>query len=159
AATGGPEESPHPRTPIKRRRRQRAEHSPEHAEFDRDGFWRHSIAVACCAELLCHEIPKLDGRRRLNEIAGEAFAAGLLHDMGKLALAAALPKAYGRLCALAYQGQSNIADIERSVLGLDHHTAGKRLAEHWGLPPGIRDAAWLHALRPRSLPASLGEDA
>jgi signal transduction histidine kinase/HD-like signal output (HDOD) protein len=147
------------RSGIKRRRRQRPEHSPEHAEFDREGFWRHSIAVACCAELLCHEIPKLDGRKRLGDLAGEAFAAGLLHDVGKLALAVALPKAYGRLCALAYQGQSNIADIERNVLGLDHHTAGKRLAEIWGLPPGIRDAAWLHALRPRSLPASLGEDA
>ncbi len=146
------------RAAARRRRRQRPELSPEHAEFDRDGFWRHSIAVAVCAELLCYEIPKLDGRRRLHEIAGEAFTAGLLHDLGKLALAVALPKAYGRLCALAYQSQGNIAEIERSVLGLDHHTAGKRLAEHWGLPPGIRDAVWLHALRPGSLPSTLGED-
>jgi signal transduction histidine kinase len=30
------------------------------------------------------------------------------------------------------------------VLGLDHHTAGKRLAEQWGLPQTLTDCIWLH---------------
>src|SRR4051812_17660607 len=46
--------------------------------FDRKGFWKHSIAVACAAELIAAQHLKL---RVLPE---EAFLAGLLHDVGKL---------------------------------------------------------------------------
>jgi signal transduction histidine kinase len=41
---------------------------------------------------------------------------------------------------------------ERAVLGLDHHLAGKRLAEHWSLPHVLQDAMWLHNQPPEALP-------
>ncbi|MFI4855627.1 MAG: HDOD domain-containing protein [Phycisphaerales bacterium JB065] len=110
------------------------------AVFDRAAFWRHSLAVACCAELIAekHEKAGLGIRPQ------EAFLCGLLHDIGKLALEKVLPKAFSRCVELCEQKRCDIAEIERKVFGLDHHTSGKRLAEHWGLPHALQDVIWLH---------------
>ena len=118
------------------------------ASFDRAAFWRHSLAVACCAELLAekHETAGLDVRPQ------EAFLCGILHDLGKLALEKLLPKAFGRCVELCEQKRCDIAEIERRVIGLDHHTAGKRLAEHWALPHALQDVIWLHNQPAASLP-------
>ncbi len=122
---------------------------PPGAAFDADGFWRHSIAVACCAELLARE------HKGLGIAPPEAFVAGLVHDLGKLALETVLPAAYGRVIMLAEHRQANIADLERSVFGLDHHTAGKRLAERWSLPRTLQDVMWLHGQPYGSLPQTV----
>lgn len=108
--------------------------------FDRIGFWQHSIAVACCAELIAREHPEIDVQPE------EAFVCGLVHDLGKLALDLVLPKAYARVIELSEMRAGNIADFERPIVGLDHHTAGLRLAERWGLPTLLRDAMGYHAL-------------
>jgi signal transduction histidine kinase len=117
------------------------------ARFDRIGFWRHSIAVASAAEMIAA------GSRQLGVRPEEAFVAGLLHDLGKLALSLILPRAYDRVIELAEVKQANIADIEQSVIGLDHHTAGKRLGARWDLPPMLQDTMWLHAQQYDSLPS------
>ncbi|MBX3359185.1 MAG: HDOD domain-containing protein [Phycisphaeraceae bacterium] len=118
----------------------------EASGFDADGFWRHSIAVACAAELIAR------GNHRLGVTPGEAFVAGLVHDLGKPALELALPRAYSRVVELADQRSGDIAQHERTIFGLDHHTAGKRLAERWGLPGSLRDAMWLHGQRFDAIP-------
>jgi putative nucleotidyltransferase with HDIG domain len=106
--------------------------------FSRTGFWQHSIAVACAADLITREHPHLEFR------AEEAFVCGLVHDIGKLALEWVLPKAYARVIDLAAQHQADISDFERAVVGLDHASAGARLAERWGLPNFITTAIALH---------------
>ncbi len=116
--------------------------------FDRAGFWRHCLAVAIAAERIAARHTEL---RSIN--ASEAFVCGLLHDVGKLALEHVLPKSYQRVVELAEQTQANIATTERKVLGIDHHTAGKRLAEQWGLSHQLSDVIWLHGSRYESLPA------
>lgn len=125
----------------------RSEQNETHA-FDRNAFWRHSLAVACCAELIAE--------RHEKTIAGlrpqEAFLCGLLHDLGKLALDKVLPRAFARCIELCEQKRCDITEIERRVIGLDHHTAGKRLAEHWGLPHAVQDVIWLHNQPAMSLP-------
>lgn len=128
-------------------RRRRAAASAGGPVFDHVGFWRHSIAVACAAELIARE---MGGGKDVRP--GEAFVAGLMHDLGKPALALALPRAYGRVIELTEQRQGDIAEMERAVIGLDHHTAGKRLAERWGLPDAVRNAMWLHGQRPEAVP-------
>lgn len=115
--------------------------------FDSIGFWMHSVAVAVAAELLAKH------RTRQPRIApDEAFVCGLLHDLGKLALERLLPRGYERVVELAEQRQGNIAEMERRVIGLDHHTTGKRLAEQWKLPHVIQDVMWLHGQPVDSLP-------
>src|SRR5579862_8080910 len=95
--------------------------------FNRTDFWKHSLAVACCAELLA-EVGDL------KEVTKDALICGLLHDLGKIALDATLPKSFSRVVEAADLLRGNIADVERSVIGLDHMVVGKRLAEKWNLP-------------------------
>ena len=123
------------------------------APFNRDEFWKHCIAVACCAELLATSGSRASATDR--NTASTAFICGLLHDLGKIALDAMLPKSYSRVIEAADLLRGNIADVERSVIGLDHMVVGKRLAERWHLPAVIRDSAWLHGQLPRALPATV----
>lgn len=123
----------------------RAEAGADARPFDRAGFWRHSLAVACASELIAQRQP------HLRVVPEEAFVAGLLHDLGKLVLDLVLPQSYAGVLAIAEKRACDSAPVERSVLGLDHHTAGKRLAERWGLPRPLQDVMWLYAQGPRPL--------
>jgi putative nucleotidyltransferase with HDIG domain len=125
--------------------------SPSSTHFSRDEFWKHCLAVGCCAELLADEL----GGSRQGIDPSEAFVCGLLHDLGKIALDAALPKSFSRVVEAADLLRGNIADVERSVIGVDHLVVGKRLAERWQLPANLRDCIWLHGQLPEALPATV----
>jgi putative nucleotidyltransferase with HDIG domain len=117
-------------------------------------FWKHSVAVACCAELLAGELVSAYGRN-IDVDPSEAFVCGLLHDLGKVALDAALPKSFDKVVEATELLRGNIADLERTIIGLDHMVVGKRLAERWGLPATIRDCIWLHGQLPTALPSTV----
>lgn len=119
--------------------------------FDRADFWKHCIAVACMAELLAEQLKQAHGKGAGVETS-DAFVAGLLHDIGKVAIDAALPKSFARVIDAVEMLRCDIADVERTVIGLDHMVIGKRLAERWMLPAVFRDAIWLHGQLPRALP-------
>ncbi|MEO0511444.1 MAG: HDOD domain-containing protein [Planctomycetota bacterium] len=106
--------------------------------FDRVGYWRHALGVACCGEMLAK-------RLRLPSVKPEhAFVAGVLHGLGRLVLHRVLPKGYHSVIQVAEARGIDAVPIEQELIGMDHHTAGKRLAEHWGLPHAIQDVIWLH---------------
>jgi putative nucleotidyltransferase with HDIG domain len=127
-----------------------AEESPNKTgHFSREEFWKHSVAVACCCELLAAQ------KKGAGVDPAEAFVCGLLHDLGKVALDAVLPKSFDRVVEAADLLRGNIADLERTVIGLDHMVVGKRLAERWQLPLTIRDSIWLHGQLPEALPATV----
>lgn len=113
--------------------------------FDRIGFWKHNLAVACAAKML---IKHIDNRIDPEE----AFVCGLLHDIGKLALVTCLPKSYQRVVSLTESSLGNIAEVEQKVLGIDHTVAGKRLTEKWQLPSAITETVWLHHQWVQGLP-------
>lgn len=99
-------------------------------------YWRYTLACAvCCAEIApAGQVDKLT-----------AYAAGLLHDIGRLALVAAYPDRYANLLILTdsmfRQGLSfDLLNYERNLYGLDHFETGSWLAAHWGMPP------WLQAI-------------
>jgi signal transduction histidine kinase/HD-like signal output (HDOD) protein len=145
---------------------QKRERDRERGIFDRAAFWKHSLAVACCAELLAQlanknggvgvsPAPRGQDAHPIRVDASEAFVCGLLHDLGKVALDAVLPKSFSRVVEAADLLRGNIADLERTVIGLDHMVVGKRLAERWQLPATIRDCIWLHGQAPAALPATV----
>lgn len=97
----------------------------------------HSLAVACCAEDIAGMgSPEIDSQL--------AYFAGLLHDMGKLALADTMPRSLARIVEEAQGTQSCSCAVEKKHLGVDHTILGKRLAQKWRLPRGIGLATWLH---------------
>lgn len=116
--------------------------------FDAAGHWRHSIAVASAAELIASAHKDRETKPET------AFVAGLLHSIGRVALQIALPDAYARVLRVAESRGVDSAPLERELIGIDHHAAGKHLAEHWGLPRELSDCVWLHAHPVVSLPKS-----
>lgn len=124
------------------------EDEAEAAAFDRGEFWRHCLAVACAARRIAMHVKRgIDPE--------EAFILGLLHDMGKIALDAALPKSFDRIVRKADETRADIADIERRMLGVDHTVVGRRLAERWNLPRILVETIWLHHQPVEGLPSSI----
>lgn len=96
-------------------------------------FWEHSLTTAVVSKVLSTRVPRLAG--------DDAFVCGLLHDIGKVAMAAIFPD--GRAAVLTPSAFSD-RDLERSVFGVDHVEVGVLLAEHWRLPPLVADAVRYH---------------
>jgi putative nucleotidyltransferase with HDIG domain len=103
--------------------------------FNDKGFWRHSIATAVCARALA---------RRLRFNQDYAFTAGLLHDIGRLALVSGYPDAYREVIEWHAAQPSGWLQAERAVLGVDHVDAGVALAEHWNFSDTMRQAIAYH---------------
>jgi len=108
---------------------------PESA-FDRKGFWKHAVAVGCCAELLAEHLAGKEG--------DQAFVAGLLHDIGKVALDACFPAEFARAMELVRERGMPSVLAEQREIGADHTVVGKRLAEAWNLPEHLVHSIWLH---------------
>jgi putative nucleotidyltransferase with HDIG domain len=97
----------------------------------------HCLAVACCAKDIAEIIsPPID--------ADLAYSAGLLHDIGKLALDEAMPRSFAGIVQQAKSQQACSSTIEQNNLGTDHTILGKRLAARWNLAEQIILAVWLH---------------
>lgn len=103
--------------------------------FSYRSAWRHGMATALAARLLAP---------RLALDADEAFVAGLLHDIGKLVLAAHFPQAGAQALALARSADVSDLEAEQAALGLDHARIGAELATHWRFPPAVSQAVLHH---------------
>jgi len=97
----------------------------------------HSIAVACCAK----DIAEIASPQMDSELA---YCAGLLHDIGKLALEETMPKSFAHIIEEAKSTKQCFGTIEQKHLGADHTIIGKHLAQKWRLPNLIVLAIWLH---------------
>ncbi|MDY7110033.1 MAG: HDOD domain-containing protein [Planctomycetota bacterium] len=115
--------------------------------FDREAFWLHALATATVSEQIA---------RRASSTRGippaEAFTAGLLHDLGQLVLHVLLPESFDCVCRMADTHSASLDRTCHQVIGLDTHTAGKRLSEHWGLPRPLVDVIWLNGQPSGGLP-------
>ncbi len=101
------------------------------------GLVLHSIAAACCARNIAEMAsPRMDPQL--------AYCAGLLHDIGKLAIEKVMPKSYAHILEDAETSGQNIHTLEQKYLGTDHTITGKRLARKWRFPNLITIAIWLH---------------
>jgi len=103
----------------------------------RKGLMLHNLAVACCAK----EIAEIASAQIDPELA---YFAGLLHDIGKLALQEAMPKSFIRIVEEAESAEQSSCVIEQEHLGCDHAIIGKHLAQRWGFADEIALAIWLH---------------
>jgi putative nucleotidyltransferase with HDIG domain len=97
--------------------------------------WRHNLACALVAEEVA----------RVSLIEKDfAYLAGLLHDIGRLALGMLKPQEYANLLSSNEENPTSILARERDLFGVDHCEAGKKLMESWKLPQSFIDVAYRH---------------
>ena len=95
------------------------------------GFWRHAMAVALASHGLA---------RVLEADEDLAFTSGLLHDIGRLALAAHFPAEMGAAIARSHTVDAGLASIEHEILGTDHVEVAAQVAAQWKFPPEVVQA-------------------
>ncbi len=88
-------------------------------------IWRHNLACALISDQLA-SVGFLD-----RDIA---FTSGVMHDIGRLALAVIRPKEYSLLLGAHSGSAESILTAEREMFGWDHCEAGRQLIADWKMP-------------------------
>ncbi len=97
-------------------------------------FWKHSLTTA----VMAREIAKKIGYSQTEE----AYLAGLLHDVGRLALLAVAPNEYA--VNFLAQDNENLCAVEQRTLYISHADAGAWLIERWNLDSFMADSVLYH---------------
>jgi HD-like signal output (HDOD) protein len=113
-------------------------------------FWLNSTIIAMLSEVLA----KAEQRGQ-----DEAFTAGLLHNIGLLALDQHRPEFLGRTIKLARTSGLTIHEAELQVLGFTDADVGAAIAKASNFPPLLCDAVAHHAVSLRMLPDATELDA
>lgn len=92
-------------------------------------YWRQTLVKAVAAREISERLWKIPG--------DEAFLAGLVQDIGVLALIQQLGSVYEKLLEHAQTCGGSLIDRELDTLGFDHLVLSARLLTHWGLPAGL----------------------
>jgi putative nucleotidyltransferase with HDIG domain len=92
-------------------------------------LWLHSLTVATAARELATELKSPD--------AGACFTAGLLHDMGKIALAKVAPEKLAAASTMVQREGITLQEAERRVELAPHDRVGARLAKQWRFPANL----------------------
>jgi HD-like signal output (HDOD) protein len=105
-------------------------------DLDLSEFWRRCFYAAAAA-------------RRLSVISGTgnpevAFIAGLLQDIGMLAMLSALGEKYRNVLIEANGDHTDLPRLEQAAIGFTHAEAGARLGAHWGLNANLVAPIRLH---------------
>jgi len=101
--------------------------------------WRHSLACAILAE----EFAKVSTVDK-----DVAYTAGIIHDVGRLALAVTHPKQYHDLLEKGQGQPLDLVQRERELFGIDHCQAGHSLITAWNLPAEFIEITSRHHDRP-----------
>jgi len=97
--------------------------------------WRHSLACALIGEELA--IASLSDQ-------DIAYTAGIVHDIGRLALAVMQPQRYSEFLETLEVGPVDILQREREWFEVDHCAAGRLMVTAWKLPHEFMDITSQH---------------
>jgi len=99
-------------------------------------LWQHSLGCA----VVCNVIATRLGVKDPEEVS----TAGLIHDIGKIAIKMELPNEYEMITRLVRERKMSMRAAEMEVLGLDHAEAGGWLAKGWNLPKKLLEPVSCH---------------
>ncbi|MBL8230201.1 MAG: HDOD domain-containing protein [Bryobacterales bacterium] len=104
-------------------------------------FNLHSVATAIMADTLAQRLPV--------SYPEGAFTAGLLHAVGKLLIAVALPDEFDRIVRTFHdRDQGTIEDVEMEIIGCCHSELAAAALAQWKLPSDIQEAVAHQHLKP-----------
>ncbi len=107
---------------------------PHSGSADLRPFWRHALGAAVVAR----DIARMTGYPQTEE----AWLAGLLHNVGRLALLAAAPREYG--VNFMARDDEDLCAVEQRTLQITHTEAGAWLVERWNLDSFLADSVLYH---------------
>lgn len=107
---------------------------PHSGSTDLRAFWKNSLGTAVIARDIARavEYPHQE----------EAYLAGLLHNVGRLALLATAPKEYAY--NFTARDDEDLCAVEQRTLQITHAEAGAWLIERWQLDSFLADAVLYH---------------
>lgn len=114
------------------------------AGIDADEMWRHLLGCA----VLCEAGTPAGSRPE------SAFLAGLLHNIGRLAMAVQAPSRYRQVVDAVQEGGGPVP-AERALFGIDHAVFGARICQKWQLPPEVISSVEAHHGAPVPEPSPL----
>ncbi|MGA8041359.1 MAG: HDOD domain-containing protein [Terracidiphilus sp.] len=103
-------------------------------------LWRHNLACAAIAE-------QLASAGFMDRDA--AYTCGVLHDVGRMGLAAVRPREYADLLCRHRGTPASMMEREREVFGKDHCEVGLELVREWKLPEDFEVIVAEHHAPPR----------
>lgn len=114
---------------------------PHSGSTDLRSFWKHALTTAVLARDIAKKMAYVGTE--------EAYLAGLLHDVGRLALLAAAPAEYNQNFLAA--DSARLCDVEQLTLQISHTEAGAWLVERWNLDSFMADSILYHHEAPARL--------
>ena len=97
-----------------------------HTRLEWRGFWHHCIGTA----LMTREVLDLVQSQK----ADSDYVAGLIHDVGKIAMASAFPDHFAEIYIYRTEAEMDLMQLEREVLGMDHAELGALYLRKQTLP-------------------------
>lgn len=104
--------------------------------FDVTQFWSHAVSVAVTSKHLAE-------KSHLH-YAGDAFTAGLLHDVGKLVMFLYFRDLFSAIWSRAGREGCSFYEAEQREGGITHAQVGAYMARRWQLPERLADAIAFH---------------
>jgi HD-like signal output (HDOD) protein len=98
-------------------------------EHDWNQCWEHAALCARLSEQVATAVKYL--------YPGEAYLAGLLHNLGVFILMSRDPALYGELVAAAKENGQDLETLEEEHFGDSHSRIGGAYAERWNFPRAI----------------------
>ncbi|MBW1800241.1 MAG: zinc-ribbon domain-containing protein [Deltaproteobacteria bacterium] len=105
-------------------------------ELDSEDVWRHSMGVAFGSKMIAN--------KKNPALADDAFAAGLLHDVGKLILDPYVLKRKASFKAFMADQSRSFLDAEKEILGFDHSEIASEVCKTWNVPESLATAIRCH---------------
>lgn len=103
-----------------------------------DKFWWHSSSVGVVTKTLAHNLGK--------SFHDKEFLAGMLHDLGKIALIQYDSESYKTILeSLENDNVKLDVEYEKEIFGFTHLDIGYELAKKWRLPADFAEVIYYHS--------------
>ncbi len=104
--------------------------------FDYSEFWEHAFGCAVASSMVARDI--------CPDQKGEAFVAGLLHDIGKLILSQFAKRHFSAVIKNVSEYNSDFFSAEKAILGVAHADIAAWFADKWNFPRKLINALHYH---------------
>jgi putative nucleotidyltransferase with HDIG domain len=111
---------------------------PSSSNLHLDALWEHCVYVSTLVRYIGNKL------KVPQSVLREASTAALLHDIGKLVLAYAVPSGFAAAYTRAKADHMPGWQAEYFIFGNHHAEIGGCLLKLWGLPPAVVDAVSMH---------------